>query len=343
MVVLIYVDDILIAATYEEWATELKDYLRSKFDLTDLGKIRRYLNVRVTYVLGKSLSLDQEEYVGDMLCRYAEFWNIFGAKPKKTPLPADAQELVHSTYEPEKESEEYGWWKSFPYRSFIGSLLYLSLNTRPDIAFAVGLLARLSMAPTYGACYCAAYLMSYLSGTVSECIHFSNPMLADWHAFVDADWAGDIKGRRSTAGYVIYLCGGPIAWSSRLMHTVASSSMQAEFQSYYYCIATLLFMKHLFEELGMPYEPKVILFTDAEAAEKATLNPELSQRIKHFETKTYWVRSFVAEGDQAFIEMRHIGTEKMVADLETKVMTLRQLIFHFKHLMGQEPKSSSSF
>jgi hypothetical protein len=69
--------------------------------------------------------------------------------------------------------------------------------------------------------------------------------------------------------------------------------MQAEFQSYYYCIATLLFMKHLFEEIGMPYEPEVVLFTDAEAAQKATMNPELSQRTKHFETKVCWVRSFV--------------------------------------------------
>ncbi len=127
------------------------------------------------------------------------------------------------------------------------------------------------------------------------------------------------------------------------MHTVASSSMQAKFQSCYYCIATLLFMKHLFEELEMPYEPKVTLFTDAEAAEKATLNPELSQRIKHFETKFLWVRSFVGKGDQAFINTRHIGTAKMVADLLTKVMIKVQLFLHFKHLMGQEPKPSSSF
>lgn len=343
MIVLIYVDDILVAATHEEWVTELKDYLRSKFDITDLGKIRRYLNVRITYERGVSLSLDQEEYVGDMLRRYAEFWNIFGKKPKKTPLPADAQEVIHSAFEPDTESVEYGWWKSFPYRSCIGSLLYLSLNTRPDIAFAVGLLARMCAAPSYGACYCVAFLLSYLSGTAGEFIFFSNPLLADWHAFVDADWAGDVKGRRSTSGFVIYLCGGPVAWSSKLMHTVASSSMQAEFQSYYYCITTLLFMKHLFEEVGMPYDPKVILFTDAEAAEKATLNPELSQRTKHFETKFYWVRSFVAEGAQAFIRMLHVGTGRMVADLETKVMTLKQLVAHFKHLMGQEPKASSSF
>ena len=127
------------------------------------------------------------------------------------------------------------------------------------------------------------------------------------------------------------------------MHTVASSSMQAEFQSYYYCIATLLFMKHLFEEIGMPYEPEVVVFTDAEAAQKATKNPELSQRTKHFETKVCWVRSFVGGGDQAFIDMQHVGTAWMVADLQTKVMTLKQLWTHFKHLMGQEPKPSSTF
>ena len=75
--------------------------------------------------------------------------------------------------EPALDSPEYGWWKAFPFRSIIGAVLYLALNTRPDIAFAVGLLARLGNQPSYGACVyvacvCTCWLMSYLKNTAGE-------------------------------------------------------------------------------------------------------------------------------------------------------------------------------
>ena len=341
--VLIYVDDILIAGPSEEVIAAVKRHLGLKFTLTDLGPLRRYLNVRVTYRLGHSLALDQEEYTEDILRRYAPHWNVLRGQVKKIPLPADAQEFMYSDYEPASNTDEFKWWKAFPFRSIIGALLYLSLNTRIDIAFAVGLLARVASAPTYGACYCAAHLLSYLSGTKSFCLLYSRPLFADLHAFVDADWAGDIKGRRSTSGYLVYCCGGPLAWGSKLMTTIATSSMQAESQSHYYCIATLIFITQTFAELEMPYEPRVRLFTDAEAALKAAHNPEHHQRVKHVETKIWWIRSFVGEGDKAFVDMFHVKTRRMVADLLTKIMTATQLLEHIGHLTGKEVKPSASY
>jgi len=47
--------------------------------------------------------------------------------------------------------------------------------------------------------------------------------------FVDADWAGDVDGRRSTSGLAFTLNGGPIAWASKRQSTVATSTSEAEY------------------------------------------------------------------------------------------------------------------
>ena len=118
---------------------------------------------------------------------------------------------------------------NFPCRSLLGALLYLSMNTRTDIVYAVGLLSRVGSKPTVQTCHLVVYLMQYVRGTVSCGIRFSGSIF-DMHVFTDADWAGDVLTRRSTTGYVVFAAGGPLAWQSKLQTTVATSSMQSEYQ-----------------------------------------------------------------------------------------------------------------
>ena len=91
----------------------------------------------------------------------------------------------------------------------------------------------------------------------------------------------------------------------------------------------------MLEEIGIPYRKKVILFTDAQAAIRAAHNPEAHQATKHFEVKYWWVRSFVGEGDQAFVEMNFLPTQLMVADILTKVSKALPVVMHTDHLMGR--------
>ena len=70
------------------------------------------------------------------------------AYPSKTPMIVRTLERDKDPFRPRDEGEEILGRPKYPYLSAIGALMYLANNTRPDIAFAVNLLARHSASPT---------------------------------------------------------------------------------------------------------------------------------------------------------------------------------------------------
>ena len=91
--------------------------------------------------------------------------------------------------------EQTSYATKFLYQNIIGALLYLSTHTRPDIAYAVGVLSRFSKTPNYRACKAVIRVLIYLRGTLDVGIIFSGSTL-NLHALSDADWAGDLDSRR---------------------------------------------------------------------------------------------------------------------------------------------------
>ncbi|WVY95077.1 hypothetical protein V8G54_034165 [Vigna mungo] len=113
------------------------------------------------------------------------------------------------------------------YRQLVGSLQYLSI-TRPDVAFATNKLSQFMQAPTTTHWSALKRLLRYLAGTSTHGIHISASSPLVFHAYSDADWAGDTDDYVSTTGYILYLGGTPISWSSRKQQSVARSSTESE-------------------------------------------------------------------------------------------------------------------
>ena len=72
------------------------------------------------------------------------------------------------------------------------------------------------------------------------------------NAFVDADWAGSSHDRRSTTGYCIYFGSNPISLSTKNQHTVARSSMEAEYWSLAHTAAEMCWLTYLLSGLHIP-------------------------------------------------------------------------------------------
>ena len=74
----------------------------------------------------------------------------------------------------------------------MSATLYLAMHTRPNVAYAVGVLSRRCKQPSLAACKLMVYLLRYIRGSTDKGIRFSESSLY-LHVFSDADWAGDRK------------------------------------------------------------------------------------------------------------------------------------------------------
>ena len=130
--------------------------------------------------------------------------------------------------EERKENKEE--WEEFPYQSVVGSLMYACTATRPDLMQSVIQLARFMSNWGPQQVKAAKKLLQYWRNTFDEGIKFTKPTggngKLDIHCFSDSDWAGCPDTRRSTVGFIIIICGGPISWKSRTIKKLALSSCE---------------------------------------------------------------------------------------------------------------------
>ena len=301
---LVYVDDILIAAqslSSVEWA---KSKVMTAFEARDLGEAQTYLGMLIERDRTRqSLKLSQQRMTTQLLSKY----QMQDAKPKSVPLTASTK-LTKDEGEP-LDKHKYG------YSQLIGSLMYLAVCTRPDIAQAVGALARYMTTPTTIHWAAALGVLRYLAGTRGQGICFGRGNSSDQLlGYCDSDYAGDLDTRRSTTGYVFILNGGAITWSSRRQQTVAASTTEAEYMAAAAATKEALWLRKLINDLQRTVST-ITIRADNQGAVKLLKNPITSLRSKHIDVIYHFARERVARKEVVF---EYVKTEHMLADFLTK-------------------------
>ena len=118
-----------------------------------------------------------------------------------------------------------------PYMNAVGSLLFLALLTRPDIAYATSVLARFSSNPGIRHWTAVKHVFRYLKGTIDLQLEYGPDSRNDdlLTVICDADHGGNRDNGRSTTGYMIKVGSGIVSWCSKLQPIVTLSSTEAEF------------------------------------------------------------------------------------------------------------------
>ncbi|KAJ9523607.1 hypothetical protein QJQ45_007310 [Haematococcus lacustris] len=216
---LVYVDDCLLCTQQGDTAglAHVKQQLACVFNIKDMGDTRWFLGMQITRNRAEgTIMLDQRQFINELVTTHG----MSSAHSKAVPM-APATKLVREGDPLDTSVHQYS--------ALVGSLLYLTCCTRPDIAFAVGALARHMSSPTKQHWAAACNVLSYLKGTCDHGLLFGG--VTGLQGFSDSDYAGDKDTARSTTGYLFTLNGGAISWSSRLQPTVALSTAEAEYMA----------------------------------------------------------------------------------------------------------------
>ena len=232
---LIYVDDGLIVGTQEDVENIIK--VLEVFELRKLGPAAYFLGMEIVRDReARTLLLSQQKYTEQIL----QEAGMQDCKPRSIPMEVNTRLS--------KEGVDYMEDKA-AYCNKLGQVLYLCSGTRPDIAYAVGVLARFAASPREEHWRKLKGVLQYLRHTAHRGLMFGGDTELKLEGYSDADYAADPDKRRSTGGYVFMLAHGAISWASKLLATVAASTMEAEYMAAAWAAKEALWLRKLLTTL----------------------------------------------------------------------------------------------
>ncbi|KAL0281564.1 UNVERIFIED_CONTAM: hypothetical protein PYX00_002512 [Menopon gallinae] len=310
LIAAVYVDDILLFSKNSKTIRTFIGRLAEVFKLRNLGEAKHCLGIEIHRGQG-NLKINQPSYIQAVLERFG----MSDCKPVTSPVD------VSIRLEKEKKTSN-----NLPFRELIGALMWLSVATRPDIAYAVNSLSQFNNCFGRTHWTAAKRILRYLKGTKDVGITYEKSTCGII-GYSDADWGACPIDRRSYTGVVFVLSRGAISWESKKQRTVALSSTEAEYMALTESVKEAIYLKKFVAELGFPELGDIMIFCDNMGALKLSQNDMFHSRTKHIDIRHHFVREAVKNGK---VTVKHIGTEEMAADMLTKGLASPKIIKNSK-------------
>ncbi|KAI5728895.1 hypothetical protein M8J77_025006 [Diaphorina citri] len=304
-ILLLYVDDIIIAGSSKEILQNWKTVLMSEFKMTDLGPLHLFLGIKIDRT-NEGMFLTQSQYIQNLLNRF----EMGNCNPASTPIELN----------PIQELDGECILRTKPYRELIGCLSYLSLTTRPDISVAVNFYSRYQSNATDAQWVGLKRILRYLKGTIEVGMFYklSKQPVATLIGYADADFAGKTTNdKKSTSGYLFEVFGNNVLWATRKQTAVAQSSTEAEYVSLGTAVMAMIWLRRLILELGAEIKDPIKIYEDNQSTIHCLKKWE-DKRLRHVDTKYNLVKDMYRKG---IIDVIYIPTNYQKADVLTKPLS----------------------
>ncbi|UYV78672.1 hypothetical protein LAZ67_16002340 [Cordylochernes scorpioides] len=298
---ILYVDDMLLASDSEIIIQNTVKTLEKEFEIKNLGYPTQFIGIEISRNREGELLLSQKNKIQELVERY----NLQEAKPTFTPMESGYPGI----------SDEKLLPNNVQYQQLIGSLLYLSVVSRPDIAAPVCILSSRNQNPRNCDWNAAKRIVRYLKTTKELELRISNQKPPTLEAYSDATWANDNTDRKSLSGNLFLLGSNPISWMTGKQGCVSLSSTEAELISAAEASQELLWLLDLLKDLELEQKAPIYFHQDNQSCLKICSSEKVSSRTKHIATKIHHLKDLQKK---TVIKMVYCPTGDMKADILTK-------------------------
>jgi hypothetical protein len=306
VILVVYVDDLLIIGPSNQIVSLVKTELASKFQIRDMGEAKSFLGISLIREQGggnRTLTLSQAGFARTVLERFGM------SQCRHVSTPVEPSAVLSRFVEDSKPTDKT------EYLQLVGSLMYLAIATRPDLAYAVGYLGRFSSKPLMIHLNAAKRVLRYLHATIDLGITYSSSGSKKIEGFSDADWAGEVDGRKSTTGFVFTLAGGAVTWYSKRQGCVTVSTAEAELVAASMATQEAIWLRSLLMAIGFNVDYRPPLYIDNLGVLAIISNPVFHSKTKHIDIQHFYVREKAEDG---VIVPMYVATKDNIADIFTK-------------------------
>jgi len=239
--------------------------------------------------------MSQCAYIDSILRRY----NFDDLKPLSMPMdPA-----IHLTNnQSPTNTAEHAIMRDKPYHEAVGALNWATLATRPDIAYAIGTVARFAANPGIPHWEAVKRIYRYLAGTCDLWLTYGETRRV-LEGYADAD-GSMTKDRRAITGYTFLIDGGAVSWFSKHQEIVSLSTTESEYVAATHGMKEAIWLCSLLSEVFEPIKPPTTLFSDNQAAIALTRDHQYHSRTKHIDMRYHFIRWVIEQGSLRLIIAR---------------------------------------
>lgn len=305
-------DDFTIIADSTKSSDLIQNQFSQHFEIIDNGPINWLLGVKLNRNLeAKTIYLSQQAYIEEILIRFG----LENARTAVTPmepgidLSPDSPAVSPNLLTPAEKTK---------YRKMIGCLMYATVMTRPDIAFAVSTLSQYLEAPRTTHLAAVTRVFRYLLGT-KELKLILGGTHSEVSGYSDADWASHMH-RHSISGFAYFLGTGAVNWSSKKQPIVTLSSTEAEYVALTHASKDILWIHKLLTELSFifPFSVPTVLYCDNQGAIRLSKDSTFHGRTKHIDVHFHFICQTISTGH---IMLQYCPTNDMIGDVFTKSLS----------------------
>ncbi|UYV75030.1 hypothetical protein LAZ67_12002186 [Cordylochernes scorpioides] len=312
----IYVDDFITVSDSKDTSNRFINKLRHHLEIKDVTCKGMFLGIKIIQDK-EGISLQQSHNVQQILQKYGM------ENCKEVPTPDDNCD-------------------QHTYQEALGMLMFLAVNTRPDIAYITSKLSQYSRQPKQMHWTAIKRVMRYLRGTIELGLKFERGKTGILKSYTDASWSTTHDGK-SYGGYVLKLGEATIDWKSSKQPLVALSTMEAEMIAACESCCQIKWIINLLQELEEWnfMEKPTAIYTDSQSLINWISSPKQSSHCRHIERKYHFLRDCYESRD---ICLLYKPSQDLEADIFTKDLSRDQMKKHMENLsiVGIKTKSMKS-
>ncbi|KAG0156278.1 hypothetical protein PDIDSM_3455 [Penicillium digitatum] len=300
-IMMIHVDDFIIAAPTDEDIEKVVNELRQYYDLKDLGEPKQYLNCALHRDYDNcTITMSQEAYIQKVL-RTANA----GSGWKDTPLPTAWRES------PANASNVLDDDSFDQYQSVVGMLNWLAVKTRPDIRFAVTRLQHRLANPTFEDLHAMQHVVKYLRHMPDVGITLGRTQELRFYA----------HDSKSTEGSIWYFAGSPVIWTTKKQTITANSTTVAEWCALDQPTRDAMWLGKIARSFILPEQRPIEIHTDNINSQLLLTKKGGKSANRWLDLRWFFVKDAVAQGH---VDIRRVDTKKNAADGFTKALAKEQ-------------------